>query len=137
MAQTAPNLWSQLLRANVWTGYGAWITLHFGLGLLLRVVLRSQQDDYLGFWGWFFLVSLAGVGYGILCARRDREAGISSRPISRTENLLAGTLAVSAFLIIWFTDNPSARMIGRYLVGLLVVVLIAVDWAIRHRRQRS
>ena len=100
-------------------------------------MLRSQQDDYLGFWGWFFLVSLAGVGYGILRARRDRAAGMSPRPISRTENLLAGTLAVSTFLIIWFTDNTSAQMIGRYLVALLVAALIGVDWTIRHRRQRG
>ena len=135
MAQSALNLWTQLFEANVWTRYGAWMTLHFGLGLLLRVVLRSQQDDYLGFWGWFLLVSLAGVGYGIVRARRDRAAGISPRPISRTENLLAATLAVSAFLIIWFTDNTSARMVGRYLVALLVAARIAFDWSIRHRRQ--
>lgn len=111
------------------------MTCFFGLGLLLRVVLRSQQDDYLGFWSWFFLVSLVCVGYGVLSARRDRAVGISSRPITHTDNLLAGTLAVSGFLIVWFTDNTSARMIGRYLVGLLVAALIAVDWAIRHRRQ--
>ena len=77
----------------------------------------------------------AGTGYGIVRARRNRAAGISPRPISRTENVLAGTLAVSAFLIIWFTDNTSARMVGRYLVALLVAALIAVDWAMRHRRQ--
>jgi hypothetical protein len=111
------------------------MTGFFGLGLLLRVVLRSQQRDYLGFWSWFFLVSLLGVGYGILCARRDRAVGISSRPISLTQNVVAGILAVSGFLIVWFTDNTSARMIGRYLVGLLVGALIAVDWAIRHGRQ--
>ena len=49
VAHSAPNLWTQLFEANVWMRYSAWMTLHFGLGLLLRVVFRSQQDDYLGF----------------------------------------------------------------------------------------
>jgi hypothetical protein len=136
VARSDRNSWTQLLRANVWTTSGAFLAFSFGFGLLLRVVLRSHQDDHLGFWSWFFLVSLAGAGYGFVRARQDTAAGAAPRPISRTENLIAGALAVSATLIIWFTDNTSARMQGRYLVAFLVAALMATDSVIRHWRHR-
>ena len=71
VAQSDRNSWSQRLRANAWTTYGTFLAFYFGCGLLLRVVFRSHQDDYLGFWSWFFLVSLAGAGYGFVRARHD------------------------------------------------------------------
>ena len=83
--------------------------------------------------GWFFLVSLVGAGYGFVRARRDAAAGITLGRISRAENAVAGGLALAFTLIIWMTDNPSARMPGRYVVAVLVAALIAVDWRSRFR----
>ena len=133
MAQEERRLWNQLLRANVWTAYGSLLALNFGFGLLLRVVLRSHEDDYVGFWGWFFLVSLFGAGYGFVRTRKDRADGIARRPISRSEKLLASMLAVFTIIIVFATDHTSGRMPGRYLVALLVAVLMAVDSIVRHR----
>ena len=119
--------WVQLLSANVWTTYGSWMVLHFGLGLLLRMFPLHQAGDYIGFWGWFLLVSLSGAGYGAFRARQDAAAGLARRPISRTEYVLAAVFAVSVIVIVFATDNTSARMPGRYLVAVLVAVLIVVD----------
>lgn len=135
MAQRDRNSWTQRLRANAWTTYGTLLAFYFGCGLLLRVVLRSHQDDYLGFWGWFFLVSLVGAGYGFVRVLHDAAAGVAPGAISRTANLLAGALAISTTLVIWFTDNTSARMQGRYFVALLVAVLMAVDSITRYWRK--
>ena len=111
------------------------MTLHFGLGLLLRMVFGTENNDYLGFWGWFFLFSLAGAGYGFVRVRQDDAAGIEPRPRGRTDNLLWAAFAVPVFLIIWFTDNTSARMPGRYLVALIVAILMVVDSIKRHYRR--
>jgi hypothetical protein len=135
VVQSDWNSWTQRLRANAWTTYGTVLAFYFGCGLLLRVVLRSHQQDYLGFWGWFFLVSLAGAGYGFVRARQDTAAGVVPGRISRTKHLLAGALAVCTTLVIWFTDNTSARMEGRYLVAFLVAALMAVDSVTRYWRK--
>ena len=37
--------------------------------------------------------------------------------------------------MIWFTDNTSARMLGRYLVALLVAALMAIDLVTRYWRK--
>ena len=127
--------WVQLLSANVWTTYGSWMVLHFGLGLLLRMFPLHQAGDYIGFWGWFLLVSLSGAGYGAFRARQDAAAGLAHRPISRTEYVLAAVFAVSVSVIVFATDNTSARMPGRYLVAVLVAVLIVVDSISRRSRR--
>lgn len=135
VAHSDRNSWTQRLRANAWTTYGTFLAFYFGCGLLLRVVLRSHQEDYLGFYGWFFLVSLSGAGFGFVRARHDAAAGVAPGPISRTENLLAGALVVSTTLVIWSTDNTSARMQGRYLVAFLAAALMAVDLISRYWRK--
>jgi len=136
VAQEHRNSWRQLLRANVWTGYGSYLAVSFGSGFLLRLVLQSHQEDYVGFSLWLLLVSLAGAGYGFVRARQDRSEGTIQRPVSRIENVLASVLAISATIIIVATDNTSARMLGRYTVALLVAVLAVVDSVARHRRTR-
>lgn len=127
--------WTRRLNANVWTTFGTWMVFHFGFGLLLRVFPLNQAGDYIGFWGWFLLVSMAGAGYGYVRAAQDAAYGIASRPISRAEKVLAGVLAVSATVIVFATDNTSARMPGRYIVALLVATLIVVDSVARRWRR--
>ena len=127
--------WTRRLTANVWTTYGTGMVFNFGFGLLLRMFPLNQAGDYIGFWGWFLLVSMAGAGYGLVRAGQDAANGIASRPISHAENVIAGVLAVSVILIIFATDNTSARMPGRYIVGLLVATLIVVDSVTRRWRR--
>jgi hypothetical protein len=129
--------WTRRLTANVWTTYGTAMVLNFGFGLLLRMFPLNQAGDYIGFWGWFLFVSMAGAGYGFVRAGQDAANGIASRPISRAQNVLAGALAVSVILIIFATDNTSARMPGRYIVALLVAALIVVDSVTRRSGERG
>jgi hypothetical protein len=129
--------WTQLLKANVWTAYGIPMSFNFGFGLFLRLFPLHQAGDYVGFWGWFLLIALAGAGYGIFRARQDAAAGVAPRPISRAENVLAGVLAVVVIVTIFATDNTSARMPGRYFVALLVAMLIVADAVSRRWRRRA
>ena len=64
----------------------------------------------------------------------ETSAGMARRPISRTEQWLAGLLMGSSFLIVLFTDNGGRRMAGRYAVAVLVAAFIVLDWAASRRR---
>lgn len=138
MAQRDRHSWPPLLVANAWTRYGTWLVLHFGLGFLLRAATNNPPEEYLGFWGWFFLVSLIAFGYGVWRYRQGDCAGNRAPADQPYRKLMAGLLGASVVLIVLFTDNSSsARMPGRYSVAVLVAAYIVLDWAVQRRRRAA
>ena len=126
---------SQLLRANVWTGYGGLMAFLAEFNLLLRIVTRSHQEDYLGFWGWSCAVWFTALGYGIVRAGMDDGKGMPPRPVSPAEHTIAIAFLVGTVVVVWFTDNTSARLLGRGVVFLLLLLLIAADCLRRSLRR--
>ena len=126
--------WARERRTNAWTYFGWWFTAYNGASLLLRVVLRSHQEDYFAFWGWLCLVSVTALAYGLFRARRDEAGTVAYRPTRFAWVVVIG-FNIGAFVIIWFTDNTSARLVGRGVVSLLLLLLIAMDCLRRSLRR--